>query len=181
MLDRPDRLAADGSVELQAFERGRRQILAAPITMSPGVQVVLELLDKEDEAGFTEADRELVRASADLGGELLRQALAEHQTHRLLSDAVSAAMHVGDEVARTMSPVGGGADASTDVVLEQLQRGLLGGPDGGPDAPTTIRLAEAIRVLALRYGPSAVDHCLRLIEDLRRLLDEVSGTGEVLA
>ena len=179
LLDRPDRLAADGSVELQTFERGRRQILAAPINVSAGVQVVLELLDKVDEAGFTEADRELVRASAELGSELLRQALAEHQTHRLLSDAVSAAMHVGDAVARTMSPVGG--DAQTDVVLEQLQRGLLGGPDGGPDAATTIRLAESIRVLALRYGPSAVDHCLRLIEDLRRLLDEVSGSGEVQA
>ena len=89
------------------------------------------------------------------------------------------AVHVGDAVARTMSPVGG--DAQTDVVLEQLQRGLLGGPDGGPDAATTIRLAESIRVLALRYGPSAVDHCLRLIEDLRRLLDEVSGSGEVQA
>ncbi len=181
LLDRPDRLAADGSVELQAFERGVRQILAAPITMSPGVQVVLELLDKKDDPGFTESDRELVRASAELGGELLRQALAEHQTHRLLSDAMSAAMHVGDEVARTMSPISGGTDAPTDVVLEQLQRGLREGQDGGPDAQTTIRLAESIRVLAVRYGPSAVDHCLRLIEDLRRLLDEVSGTGEVTA
>jgi two-component system, NtrC family, nitrogen regulation response regulator NtrX len=181
LFDHPDRLAADGSVELQAFERGAQQILAAPITVTPGVQVVIELLAQEGDAGFTEANRELLRASAELGGELLRQALAEHQTHRLLSDAVAAALRVGDEVARTMKPVGTGPDAPPDVVLEQLQRGLREGPAAGPDVATTIRLAEAIRVLALRYGPSAVAHCLRLIEDLRALLDEVSGAGEVTA
>ena len=141
------------------------------------MQVVLELLDKQDEAGFTDADRELVRASAEFGGDLLRQALAERQTHRLLSDAVAAALRVGDEVTRTMTTAGTGPD----VVLEQLQTGLREGQDAGPDAATTVRLAEAIRVLALRYGPSAVAHCLRLIEDLRKLLDEVSGTGEVTA
>ena len=159
-------------VELQSFERGARQILAAPIGATPGVQVVLELIDKQGEAGFTAEDRELLRASAEFGGDLLRQALAERQTHRLLSDAVAAALRVSDEVSRTMTTAGPGPD----VVLEQLQSGLP-----GPDAATTIRLAEAIRVLAIRYGPSAVAHCLRLIEDLRKLLDEVSGTGEVTA
>ena len=171
LLDHPDKLAADGGVELQSFERGARQILAAPIGATPGVQVVLELIDKQD-GDFTDADRELVRASAEFGGDLLRQALAERQTHRLLSDAVSAALRAGDEVSRTMTT----AVPGPDVVLEQLQSGLP-----GPDAATTIRLAEAIRVLAIRYGPSAVAHCLRLIEDLRKLLDEVSGTGEVTA
>ena len=171
LLDHPDKLAADGGVELQSFERGARQILAAPIGATPGVQVVLELIDKQG-GDFTDADRELVRASAEFGGDLLRQALAERQTHRLLSDAIAAALRVGDEVSRTMTT----AVPGPDVVLEQLQSGLP-----GPDAATTIRLAEAIRVLAIRYGPSAVAHCLRLIEDLRKLLDEVSGTGEVTA
>ena len=170
LLDHPDKLAADGGVELQPFERGARQILAAPIA-TPGVQVVLELIDKQG-GDFTEADRELVRASAEFGGDLLRQALAERQTHRLLSEAVAAALRVGDEVSRTMTTAGNGPD----VVLEQLRSGLP-----GPDAATTVRLAEAIRVLAIRYGPAAVAHCLRLIEDLRKLLDEVSGTGEVTA
>ena len=170
LLDHPDKLAADGGVELQPFERGARQILAAPIA-TPGIQVVLELIDKQG-GDFTEGDRELVRASAEFGGDLLRQALAERQTHRLLSEAVAAALRVGDEVSQTMTTTGNGPD----VVLEQLRSGLP-----GPDAATTVRLAEAIRVLAIRYGPAAVAHCLRLIEDLRKLLDEVSGTGEVTA
>ena len=181
LLDQPDRLAADGSVELQSFERGRRQVLAAPISVTPGVQVVLELLDREEGSSFTAADRELMRASADLGGELLRQALAERQTHRMLADAVAAALHAGDEVARTMRPAPTVGDAPADDVLEQLRRGLREAREVGPDAASTLRLAEAIRVLALRYGPPAVEHCVRLVEGLRRLLDEVSGTGEVTA
>src|SRR6516164_8828669 len=36
-----------GALELQPFERGRRSLLAAPMSVAPGVQVVLELFDKQ--------------------------------------------------------------------------------------------------------------------------------------
>jgi len=39
----------------------------------------------------------------------------------------------------------------------------------------SIRLAEAIRVLALRHGSEAVQHCIELVESLRRLLDRLTG------
>src|SRR5262245_48180790 len=55
-----DRTAAAGGVELQPFERGRRSLLAAPLTVAPGIHVVLELLDK-DAGGFTAEDRRLVQ------------------------------------------------------------------------------------------------------------------------
>ena len=90
-------------MELQPFERGRRNVLAAPLDVAPGVQVVLELFDKHDRGEltpFNDADRRLVRASVTFAAELLRQALAERQTHRVLFDAVAAALRAGDEVAQ---------------------------------------------------------------------------------
>jgi hypothetical protein len=58
-------------------------------------------------------------------------------------------------------------------VLQQLRQGWAGGD--AADAEETVRLAEAVRVLRLRYGPAAVRHCTRLIESVRALLEEVSG------
>ena len=43
------------------------------------------------------------------------------------------------------------------------------------DGDTTLRLVEAVRALAVRHGPSAVDHCTRLVNDLRKFLDEITG------
>ena len=60
------------------------------------------------------------------------------------------------------------------AVWEQLREGLDAGSDA-VDAEATLRLAEAIRVLAVRHGPSAVNHCIRLVESLRQLLDEMTG------
>jgi two-component system, NtrC family, nitrogen regulation response regulator NtrX len=37
-----------------------------------------------------------------------------------------------------------------------------------------LRLAEAIRVLALRHGAPAVQHCIRMVDSLRALLDNVT-------
>jgi DNA-binding response OmpR family regulator len=176
-LTEPERLTADGTIDLQSFERGRRNLLAAPISVAQGVQVVLELFDKPDPAGFTAADRQTAQAAAALGGDLLRQALAERQTQRLLFDAVAAALQAGDEVAKTLH--GGAARPAEEKppadVLARLHEGLRGGPSDAIDAGATLRLAEAIRVLALRYGTPAVRHCTRLVEGVGELLDEATG------
>jgi two-component system nitrogen regulation response regulator NtrX len=58
------------------------------------------------------------------------------------------------------------------AVLQSVRERLH---DAAVDAEATLRLAEAIRVLAVRHGPPAVGHCLRLVESLRQLLDEMSG------
>jgi two-component system, NtrC family, nitrogen regulation response regulator NtrX len=34
-----------------------------------------------------------------------------------------------------------------------------------------------VRALAVRHGPSAVDHCTRMVDDLRKLLDGITGTA----
>jgi hypothetical protein len=148
------------------------------------LQVVLELFDKAttgpEPVPFTEADRQLARTAADIGTELLRQALAERQTQRVLFDAMEAALRAGDEVARSLGhqPAPRPEDPPPPAVLRQLEEGLSTSADSGVDAGVTLRLAEAIRVLALRHGTPAVEHCILLVEDLRRLLDRAVGNGE---
>lgn len=178
-------VAAEGTIELQPFERGRTTALAAPIPVTSGVQVVLELFDRRDAAGraaaFGDAERALTRAAAEFGGELLRQALAERQSNHLLVNALAAALSAGDEVAQALhsdAPPHADEPAAPDL-LDRLRSGLEAATDSaGIDAAATVRLAEAVRLLALRYGSRAVDHCTRLVEDLRGLLDEVSGASE---
>ena len=75
----------------------RRQILAAPLPVGAGTAVVLELFDKP-EPGFSDDDRKLVGAAAEVGGDLIRQAIAERQSHRLLFDAVEAALQASNGV-----------------------------------------------------------------------------------
>jgi ActR/RegA family two-component response regulator len=181
-MNRPDQAAAAGTVELQPFERGRSSLLAAPLAVAPGVHVVLELFDKRDSdgRGFSDADRALLGAAADFGAEMLRQALAEQQTNRVLFDAVAAALEASDSVASTLR--GSAAERSQEpppaLVMDRLRQGLGAPGPAGVEADDTLRLVEAVRVLALRHGPAAVQHCTRLVESLRGLLDSVAGLVE---
>ena len=163
------------TMELQPFEKDRRSLLAAPLNVSSNLQAVLELFDKPGE-GFGDADRRLVAAAADFGVEMLRQAMAERQTQRVLFDAVGAALEAGDAMTAAASPQA--AEPLPPTVLETLREGLGSNPDAAVDAEEAVRLAEAVRVLALRHGPAAVRHCVRLVESLRTLLDDLTSTGE---
>jgi ActR/RegA family two-component response regulator len=167
-----------GAVELQPFEQNRRNLLAAPLNVAAGIRAAIELFDKP--GGFNEADRRLAAAAADFGTEMLRQALAERQTQAVLFDAVDAALSAGDSVAKALES--GSAPRAEDPppanVLDELRRGLRDTAESAVEAGATVRLAEAIRVLALRHGPHAVDHCVRLVESVRALLDEAAGVAE---
>jgi two-component system nitrogen regulation response regulator NtrX len=164
--------ALGGAVELLPFEIGRKSILAAPLPVGGGTAVVLELFDKP-EPGFTLADRQLVSAAAEVGADLLRQALAERQTHRLLFDAVEAALKATTGVTELLAP---GEESPPTAVLDRLKEGLGNDPNATADADTTLRLVEAVRALALRHGPTAVEHCVKVVTDLRALLDGITGT-----
>lgn len=172
---------ASGSVELQPFERGRRSLLAVPMTVTSGIHVVFELFDKTGDARngsvFTEEDQRLVSAAADLGSEMLRQAMGERQMHRVLFDAVEAALGASNSVAESLR--GTTAERLEQPppapVLDSLKEGLSTSPGSLVKPEETVKLAEAIRVLALRHGAPALRHCLVLIQNLRGLLDQVSG------
>jgi ActR/RegA family two-component response regulator len=181
-----DRSAVSGAFELQPFERGRHSLLAAPLSVAPGLQVVFELFDKQghgDGEGrglFTGDDMRLAAAVADFGAEMLRQALAEQQTHSVLFDAVAAALGASQSVAESLR--GTSAERLEQPppagVLDRLREGLSARPGAAVDADETLRLAEAVRVLALRHGPAAVQHCTHLVESVRNLLDAVTASGE---
>jgi ActR/RegA family two-component response regulator len=178
-------IASSGSLELQPFEQGRHSLLAAPLDVNPGLSVVLELFDKQtpdgrpDPNGFTEADRRLVGAAAEFGAALLRQTLAERQAQQVLFDAVEAALGASDSVAESLRPSGPKPeDPPAAAILDRVRDRIASQPGAPLEGDDTVRLAETIRVLALRYGSSAVRHCLAMVEGLRRLLDEATGTGE---
>jgi ActR/RegA family two-component response regulator len=172
------------TVEFQPFERGRRSLLAVPLDVAPGIQVVFELFDKAEksgtrgEIGFTEEDQRLVGAAAELATEMLRQALGERQMRRVLLDGVAAALEAGNSLAETLrgTPAQRREQPPPPTIMNRLREGLEADPQNLVDAEQTLRLAEAIRVLALRHGAPAVQHCIRLVENLRSLLDNVTGT-----
>lgn len=169
-----DRTAA-GAFELQPFERGRRSVLAAALPVGPQTQAVLELFDR-DGGPFTAEDRRLVSAAAEFGTEMLRQALAERQTRQVLFDAVAAALAASESLAQSLHGTAEQRreEPPPEAVLDRLRAGLSA-PGSPVAADDTLRLVEAVRVLALRHGPAAVDHCVRLVESVRELLDRVSG------
>ncbi len=173
-------LDQSGALELQPFEKGRRSLLAAPMLVAPGLHAVLELLDKQVAGtSFSAEDKGLAQAAANLGTELLRQALGQRQTQQLLLDAVGAALGAGEQMAQTL---GGTTARSLEQpppveFLDQLRQGLSMGSNDRAGAEQSLRLAEAIRVLSLKHGRHALDHCLHLVEQVRTLLDLVTEGG----
>lgn len=162
-------LAASGMFALFPFEAGRKQILAAPLPAGSGIAVVLELFDKPS-PGFTEDDRRLVSAAAEVGGDLIRQAIAERGSHQLLFDAVEAALKASAGMQDSLD------SAPAPAAMESLREGLGSDANAVADADATMKLMEAVRSLAVRHGPAAVDHCTKLIVDLRTLLDNLTGS-----
>jgi len=162
-----NRIDGDGGIVRLPFEEGRTTILAAPLQVGPGLHVILELFDKP---AFAEADKRLVAATADMGAELLRRGLAERQTHRLLFDAVEAALRASEGV----GAIRGGDPLPPQAVLDRLKQSFAT-DDPIADGEVGLRLLEAVRALAVRHGTPAVDHCIALIESLRKLLDATHG------
>jgi two-component system, NtrC family, nitrogen regulation response regulator NtrX len=156
---------------LQPFEKERRSILAVPMMVAPGVQVVLELFDKPN--GFAPADERLVSAGGQLGAELLRQAFTERQSQRLLLDAVSAALGASDNLKATLKGAQPTAPAPAEAALDALRAGLQSQPGAPVDSESALRLLEAVRDLATTHGQEAVQHCLRVVESTAALLGQV--------
>jgi two-component system, NtrC family, nitrogen regulation response regulator NtrX len=153
-----------GSVELQTFEKAHRSLLAVPMTVATGTHVVIELFDKPN--GFGTDDQHIARSAANLGVELMRQALGQRQTHQLLFDAVAAVLRASEQMETSMHA------PEPPRVIEQLRAGL---PKTSEDTEINLRLAEAIRALAARHGQPALDHCLQLVQQVQMLLDRATG------
>ena len=170
-------LAQAGAIELQPFEQGRRSILAAPLAVAPGLHAVIELFDKTS-GPFTPDDQRLVQAAANLGADMLRQALGQRQQHQLLLDAVSAALAASDHVAAAL-PAGAGPGPAAPPpaqVMDQLRQSLTASGQSDASAAQSLALAEAIRVLGVKHGPAALAHCVQLVRNVQALLDRITET-----
>lgn len=171
--------AAAEAFTLQPFERGRQSILLVPLSVGVGVQVVIELFDKP--GGFTEADRPLASAAAELGTEMLRQALAHRHNNHLLTETLQAALQASDTLSRSL--VGSGRERAAqpppEAILQSLREGLSLGAGGAyaGESAHTVELLEAVRALTVRYGDAGVRHCVRLVQSAMLLLDEITGAN----
>jgi ActR/RegA family two-component response regulator len=164
---------AGTNAEPQPFEQNRSALLAAPLAIGGGLQAVLELFDKP--GGFRDEDRKLAAAAAEIGADLLRQALAERSARRTLFDAVAVALEATRRlVSEDAPPDAREAAPPPAAVLDCLRSDLDATPGSAVTADAALRLAEAVRGIAVRHGPTAVDHCIRLVDGVRRLLDELS-------
>ncbi|MSQ94050.1 MAG: response regulator [Gemmataceae bacterium] len=156
-----------GSVELQTFERSHRNLLAVPLAVAAGTHVVIELFDKA--TGFNADDQHIARSAAALGTELLRQALGQRQTHALLFDAVATALQASEQMTASI-------EGAPPQVIAQLRAGLTQTSEDSAAAESSLRLAEAIRALASKHGPPALEHCLALVERVQALLDQATSS-----
>jgi ActR/RegA family two-component response regulator len=162
---------ASGAVELQSFEKAHRNVLAVPMSVAAGTNVVIELFDKS--GGFNAEDQHAARSAANLGIELMRQALGQRQSHQLLFDAIGAALKASDQMTASLQT--GTPEKSPEQVLDQLRAGLQNTKEDPALTAATLRLAEAIRVLTAKHGLPALDHCLVLVEQVSALLDRATG------
>jgi hypothetical protein len=91
-------------------------------------------------------------------------------------DAVAAALGAGEQMALSLgsTPAQRLEQPPPMQVLDQLRQGLSAGGGARAEAEESLRLAEAIRVLALKHGTPALEHCLRLVEATRALLDQAT-------
>lgn len=161
----------------QPFEQGRKTLLAVPLNVAPTTRVVIELFDKPQ--GYSIHDERLVRTAADFGTELLKQAISDRQSSRMLVDALEAAFDASERLGQHLStPVENAQTESADDPLkaatEAIRRNLTQDRNSPLDAETTISLAETIREIATHHGSQAARHCLQIMQQLRVLLDSVN-------
>jgi ActR/RegA family two-component response regulator len=166
---------ASNSLEHQPFERNRSALLAAPLAVGPGVQGVLELFDRP--GGFRDEDRRLAAAAAEIGAELLRQALAERAARRTLFDAVAAALEATQKLAAVDGPPEPARpeEPPPAAILDRLRSDLAPARSQAVGSEAALRLAEAVRELAVRHGPPSVEHCTRMVLSLKEMLEAMNG------
>jgi two-component system, NtrC family, nitrogen regulation response regulator NtrX len=163
-------LAASGC-DLLPFEADRRSLLAIPLPVHERFQAVLKVYDK---APFTAADKAVGQCAAQIGLPLLQHHHATQQTHRLLFDALDAALTSTHELEVSLSGAAPPSAPPPGAVLEALRAGLAAS-QGLVAADVSLELINAVRELALRHGPPAVEHCRHMVVQLRALLDHHSG------
>jgi len=68
------------------------------------------------------------------------------------------------------------SQAPSAVALKSLRENLQKQLGPAVDSEDILRLLQAVRDLALAHGPSAIRHCLQIIESTATFLNQVGAT-----
>lgn len=156
------------SVHLTPDEARHQHLLGIALHTSPSLTVVLELFDKSGTSpAFLAADRELLVAWQPVASVLLKMALGERESQKMLYDTLQAALLESEQFAGSLKDSGAASAASQVFTSKVAQAGTVTGGHIDEWAQTLQRLSQ-------RYGPSAVDRILQLLKSVETLLDDVT-------
>jgi ActR/RegA family two-component response regulator len=153
--------AASDTLQLYPFEQNRTSIWAAPLAVGSGRTAIFELFSPRE---MTSQDKLLLTVAAEIGADLLKRTWAEQKTHRILFDAIQAALTTSEQ----LSP------AST--VLDEVKRGFAAESNAIVGGEAGLKLVQAIRSLAEKHGSPAVDHCTLMVKNLDHLLTDTADS-----
>lgn len=157
-----------GSVRLTPDEARHQHLLGIALHSSPSLTVVLELFDKAGgNPAFVALDRDLLMAWQPVASVLLKMALGERESQKMLYDTLQAALKESEHFAGTLKESGAAIAASQVFTSKVPRAGAVAGGQVDEWAQTLQRLSQ-------RYGSSAVDRILQLLKSVEGLLEDVT-------
>jgi hypothetical protein len=161
-------------VQLSAFEAKHSQLLGLAILNNADITIVLELFDKSQNdvvGAFTLADKELLESFRPAAAILLKTALGERESQKMLADTLRATIEESDRFIGTFAS----ARQIDDSAKERLTKSLSSTEIAS--VQQIDQWAERLQHISQRYGPSAVDRMLKVLEQLELLLADVTGSS----
>lgn len=154
------------SVQLLPAEKSHHHLLGVALHNSPSLTVVLELFDRSGKEGaFLARDRELLIAWQPLASLLLRLALGERESQKMLYETLQAALVESDQFAGQLQSA---ASAATQVFTSHVKQA------GGVEGHQVDHWAELLQRLTQRYGPTVVDRMLAILQQMEHMLHDVT-------
>lgn len=156
------------SVRLLPDEAAHQQLLGIALHNSPPLTVVLELFDKSgNNPAFSPADKELLLALQPVASLLLKMALGERESQKMLYDTLQAALQESERFAGTLKEVGI-AHAASQVFTSKVQQA------GAATGTHIDEWAQILQRLSQRYGNSAVERVMQVLKSVEELLHDVT-------
>jgi GAF domain-containing protein len=161
------------NVQLSSYEARHSTILGMALLSSAEMTIVLELFDKSQNGvagAFSTADKELLESFRPAAAILLKMALGERKSQKMLSDTLRTTLEESDRFIGTFAS----AKQIDDSTKERLSKSLSSAETAS--AQQIDQWADRLQHISQRYGPSAVDRTLKVLEQLELLLADVTGS-----
>lgn len=162
------------NVQLSALEAKHSQLLGLALLNNANMTIVLELFDKTQNGvlgAFTPSDKELLESFRPAAAILLKTALGERESQKMLADTLRATLEESDRFIGTFASAG----QIDDSTKERLTKSLSSTETAS--VQQIDQWAERLQHISQRYGPLAVDRMLKVLEQLELLLADVTGSS----